>query len=180
MPDTKPGPILNEAIDEVQGIFPTDAALQQAIGKLTLSGFHRAALSLPYASPHPSQTTPEQGTAPLGTETDTRQMRTLLSSTAGASGALIAAGVTMATGGAAGVAIAAAAAGGLLAGGATSAASGAMSDAQKEGRDRAAADGKLVLAVHAPTPEAAAKAEAAMHATGATSVGRVRREGATV
>jgi hypothetical protein len=174
------GPVLNDAISEVQGIFPTDAALQEAVAKLTLAGFDRAALSLPHASPHTAEATPEQGTAPLGTETDTRQMRTLLSSTAGASGALIAAGVTVATGGAAGVVIAAAAAGGLLAGGATSAASSAVGDAQKDGRDKSAADGTLVLAVHAPTPEAAAKAEAALHAAGATSVARVVREGADI
>jgi hypothetical protein len=174
------GPVLNNAIDEVQGIFATDAALQQAIGKLTLAGFDRAAISLPHASPHPAEATPEQGTAPLGTETDTRQMRTLLSSTAGVTGALAAAGVTVATGGAAGVVLAAAAAGGLLAGGATSVASSAVGDAQQEAREQSAADGTLVLAVHAPTPEAAAKAEAALHAAGAIRVERVVREGADI
>jgi hypothetical protein len=78
------------------------------------------------------------------------------------------------------VVIAAAAAGGLLAGGATSAASSAVGDAQKAGRDHSAAEGTLVLAVHAPTPEAATKAEAALHAAGATRVARVVRQGAEI
>ena len=36
-------PTLNESIQEVQGVFPSDAALQDAVGRLTRSGFDRAA-----------------------------------------------------------------------------------------------------------------------------------------
>lgn len=180
MSGSNQSPVLNNAIDEVQGIFASDAELQAAVDKLTLAGFDRAELSLPATNPRPEDATPNEGAAAVGTETDERQMRTLLSSGAGVAAAMAAAAATIATGGAAGVAIAAAAGGALAAGGATSAAVSAVGGAQKDAREQAAAAGELVLAVRAATPEAAAKAEAALHAAGAVRVMQVERHGANV
>src|SRR5579862_3692060 len=42
-----PGPPLPEAVQEVRGFFPSDAALQDAIGRLSMAGFDRADISLP-------------------------------------------------------------------------------------------------------------------------------------
>jgi hypothetical protein len=156
-------------------VFASEAAMQAAVAKLTLAGFDRAALSLPVANPNPGQLTPEQGAGAVGTDTDTRQMRTLLSSTAGASGAMIGAAITLATGGAALPAVAAAAGGAALLGGGAAAATSAVGDSQKQARDQAAADGNLVLAVHAASPERAERAEAALHAAGAVRVERIPR-----
>jgi hypothetical protein len=176
----KPGPMLVESIDEVQAIFPTDAALQDAVGRLTRSGFDRAALSLPAASPDGATATPEQGAANPDTEDDSRQLRTLGSSTAATVGAAIGAGLTVATGGAALPAVAAAAALGLVAGGGVFAASSAVSGAEHDRREDAGHAGALVLAVNLRDAAEAPKAEAAMREAGATRVERVRRQGAGI
>jgi hypothetical protein len=176
----KPGPVIIETIDEVQGIFPSDAALQDAIGRLTRAGFDRAALSLPVASPSVADATPNEGAANPDTEDDMRQLRTLGSSTAGILGAAIGAGLTVASGGAALPAFAAAAGLGLVTGGGVFAVSSAASDAQAETRNEAAASGELVLAVNLRAPEDAAKAEAAMRQAGATRVQQVQRRGAGI
>jgi hypothetical protein len=180
MPDMKPGPVLNEAVDEIQGIFPNDAALQAAMGKLCLAGFDRAALSLPAASPHQNEATPEAGAADPVTEDDTRQMRTMGSSVAATAGALIGAGVTVATGGAAGVAIAAAVGLGAITGGAAMAATGAARQVGTDQRAASAASGTLVLAVRAEGAADSAKAEAAMYEAGAVRVEKVRRIGGAI
>ena len=100
----KPGPVLNPSIQEVQGVFPSDAMLQDAISKLTLAGFDRAAFSLPVTQPSPRTATPEQDASAPITDTDVRQARTMGTSMAGTIGAFVAAGAVVATGGAAAVA----------------------------------------------------------------------------
>jgi hypothetical protein len=170
--------VISDTIEEVQGIFPHDAALQDAIGRLTRLGFDRAALSLPAASPRAAMATPDQGAENPDTEDDARQLRTLGSSTAAVVGAAIGAGLTVATGGAALPAFAAAAGLGLAAGGGVFAASSAASNAQHDERADAALRGELVLAVNLRDTAEAAKAEAAMREAGATRVASVRREGA--
>lgn len=174
------GPVINDAIDEVQGIFPSDAALQDAVGRLTRLGFDRASLSLPAASPAAADATPNEGAANPDTEDDARQIRTLGSSTAAVVGAAVGAGLTVATGGAALGAFAAAAGLGLAAGGGVFAATTAASDAQHEDRTDAALHGQLVLAVNLRDGSEAAKAEAAMREAGATRVETVRRRGAGI
>ena len=176
----KEGPVLSEQVQEVQGIFPSDAALQDAIGRLTRSGFDRAAISLPAASPTPGNATPTSGAADPDTVDDTRQVRTLQTSMAATVGAFAAAGATIATGGAAALAIAAAAGAGLAAGGAVSAANTAVDNAQSEGRHEAARAGQLVLAVNVSSSEDVAKAEAAMREAGASQVAPVNRTGASI
>jgi hypothetical protein len=181
MPDvTKPGPVISNTIAEVQGIFPSDAALQDAMSRLTLLGFDRAALSLPTASPRPGEATPEAGAEDPNTEDDARQIRTLQSSMAAAVGAAVGAGLTVASGGAALPAFAAAAGLGLASGGGVFAARTAANDAQHDSRDEAAASGELVLAVNLRDASEAAKAEAAMQEAGATRVAYVERTGAGI
>jgi hypothetical protein len=177
---SRAGPAINDVIAEVQGIFPSDAALQDAIGRLTRIGFDRASLSLPAASPAPGAATPEAGAADPNTQDDERQLRTLESSTAAVVGAAIGAGLTVASGGAALHAYAAAAGLGLVSGGGVFAARTAANEAQDEARDDAAAAGELVLAVHLRHAADAAKAEAAMQEAGAMRVAYVEREGAGI
>jgi hypothetical protein len=170
-------PTLSEDLQEVQGIFPSDATLQDAVGRLTRSGFDRAAISLPEASPRAADATPSGGAQDPNTEDDMRQSRTLQSSMAATVAGMVGAGVTIATGGAALVAAAAAAGLGVAAGGAVSAAHTAMDASQSRDRDAAAAAGQLVLSVSASDPDAEMKATMAMQAAGATQVKTVVRTG---
>jgi hypothetical protein len=168
MDNQEQAPTLNESIQEVQGIFPSDAALQDAVGRLTRAGFDRAAISLPAANPPAAE-----AENPV-TEDDTRQARTLGSSMAATAGAMVGAGVVVATGGAAVAAVAAAAGLGLVAGGAAHTAAPTVQD---DARDAAAAAGELVLSATAHDPDAVLKATAAMQAAGATRVATVSRTG---
>lgn len=180
MSDAKQGPVLSEHIQEVQGIFPSDASMQDAIGKLTRSGFDRAAISIPAANPPSHEATPTAGAADPHTEDDAAQVRTLQSSMAATVGAIAAAGATIATGGAAGLAIAAAAGAGLAAGGAVHVVRRAGDAAQDTGRDQAALAGQLVLAVNVSSAADVTKAEVAMHEAGASRVEAVNRTGASI
>jgi hypothetical protein len=177
MSNQSESPILNDSIQEVQGIFPTNAALQDAIGRLTRAGFDRAALSLPAANPAPSDATPAAGAENPVTEDDQQQLRTMRSSMAATAAAFVGAGVTVATGGAALAAGAVAAGLGLAAGGAVSAAHFGADTAAGEERDRAGAAGELVLAATAHDPDAVLKATMAMQEAGATRVATVTRHG---
>ncbi len=172
------GPVLGGPVEEVQGIFPTDAAMQDALGRLRMVGFDHADLSLPATQPAANTATPELGAANPVTEDDMRQARTLGTSMAGYIGAFAAAGATVATGGAAGVAIAAAAAMGAGSALAANAVGTAAKDSQEEGRAEAAAAGQLVLAVRANTPEKRSDAERIMLEAGASSVAAIKREAA--
>ena len=164
-----PGPPIAPTVQEVRGFFPSDAALQDAIGRLTLAGFDRADLSLPAPVPA-GEATPEQGAEDPHTENDDRQMRTLHASMAGAGAALLAAGVVIGTGGAALPAVAAAAAAGLAAGGIAHTASHGADAEQHEQRQIAAAQGELVLAARVSDNVKRGEAEGAMRAAGATRV----------
>ena len=141
-----------EVLHEVRARFETSAALDAAVGKLTMAGFDRADLALPDAPAAPNQ---ELGAAPVADEADARQGRTLATSMAAATGAMIAGGVVaVATGGAALVGAAAAA---VVAGGGAGALAGALATAAKNSeqveRNHKAATGALVLSIRAQTPE---------------------------
>ena len=177
---SKPGPSLPEAVQEVQGVFPSDAALQDAVAKLTLAGFDRADLSLPATAPTAGEATPDMGAAPPTTDTDLRQARTMGTSMAGTIGAFAAAGATIATGGAAGVAIAAAAAVGAGSALAAKAAGDAAIRVEGNAREDAAKAGQLVLAVHAATAERRGVAEEIMRAAGASNVAAIERASGTL
>jgi len=181
MPIDQPhSPVINDTIHEVHGIFPDDAALQDAIFRLTRAGFDRAALSLPAANPKPEDATPTAGAGNPTTEDDSRQFRTLHSSMAASVGAMVGAGVTVATGGAALVAAAAAVGLGVAAGGAMQAVHGAADAAQADHRDVAASAGRLVLSAAVSDPDSVLKATAAMQQAGATRVEAVRRTGGSL
>ena len=171
----KPGPVVTEGVEEVQGIFPSDAAMQDAISKLTLAGFDRAEFSLPITHPAAGQATPELGAATPMTDVDVRQARTMGTSMAASIGAIAAAGATIATGGAAGAVIAAAAAVGAGSAYAANAVGTAAKESQEDQRDASAQAGELVLAVHAPTEEKRVNAERIMRASGATRVAAIER-----
>ena len=175
MPSDASGPAMATTILQVLARFSSDAALQDAIGRLTRVGFDRAALSLPVAHQNAVDATPEGGASNPNTEDDQRQARTLGSSTA-AAGAMLGAGVMVATGGAA-LAVAAVAAGAAaVAGGSAFAVTSAADATDHVGREASAAAGELVLAVTARGRAEVAKAEAALREAGATGVEVVRRD----
>jgi hypothetical protein len=175
MTTNQASPTINPSVQEVQGVFPSEAAMEAAISKLTLSGFDRAALSLPRTRPTPGTATPEQGADMAMTDTDVRQTRTMGTSMAGTIGAVAAAGVVVATGGAAAVAAVAAAAVGAGAALTANAAGNAVDAVQTEDRAEAAAAGTLVLSVAAPDAAKQGLAEQIMRDAGATKVAAVER-----
>ena len=163
-------------IEEVQGRFPSNAAMQEAVSQLTLAGWDRAELSLPKPHAPGSAETPTEGADSVTSEVDKRQLRTMGTGMAGYLGAAAAAGATIATGGAAGVAIAAAAAVGAGAAAAASVGTTAVEDSDTTELDRLAAAGQLVLAVRAADEEQAQKAMEIMKGAGATQVASVTRK----
>ena len=159
------------SLREVRATFADPDKMQQAVSKLTLSGFDRADLSLPSSQDHSlDEASPEAAAKPVSTDSDARQARTLGSSTAGTVAALAAVGVTIATGGAALPAVAAAVLAGGAAGGATYAATGAFAGAEQSDREAQAADGGLVLSVRTVTAAKVEAAVAILRAAGATNV----------
>ncbi len=176
---SKAGPVMAGSVDEVQGIFASDAAMEDAMAKLTLAGFDRADFSLPVTNPAHGAATPEQGAATPLTDTDLRQVRNMGTGMAGTIGAFAAAGATIATGGVAGVAIAAAAAVGVGSALAANAVGTAAKTSQAEEHEAVAKAGQLVLAVHVTTAARQADAERIMQAAGATNVAAVTRAAAT-
>jgi len=167
---------VGDTLQEVWGRFPSDAALQEAIGQLTLAGFDRADLSLPATAPQDTAaSTPEQGARNPDTADDGTQMRTLLTGLAGSAAAIAAAAVVIGTGGGGAPVVGAAVAAGLGAGAVTNAASRAADGAQHDDRESAAAQGALVLSVRAPTAEKRAVAEQALRQAGAADVQPISR-----
>ena len=165
---------------EIQAIFADQARFDEAMDRLRMSGFDRAALSVPAATPHPADATPEAGADNSNTPIDRQQIRTLAGSTAGVTAAMIGAGVTVATGGAAALAAGVAIAAGALVGGATHAATAAGTATETDRRDDSAARGTLVLAVLVRDDTEAARATETLHACGAIRVEPVTRTDATV
>ncbi len=170
----KAGPALTETVEEVQGSFRTDAALQDAMGALTLAGFDRAAFSLP-TDREGAVTTPNEGADNPVDQIDKSQLRTMGTSMAAYAGAAVAAGATLATGGAAGVALAAAAAVGAGSGLAANAAGRTVDKASTDDRNERGAEGTLILAVRTTTPDQVQKAGSILQQAGATSVRSVAR-----
>ena len=176
----KPGPAIAPEAHEVQAVFASNEALEAAIGRLREAGFDHADFSLPHARPAIQQATPEQGADDPITHDDQQQMRTMETSMAGTVGAFAAAGVTVATGGAAALAAGAAAVVGLGAAALAHGARDAVVGAQQEGRDQAAARGELVLAVRTTDTARRGRAEALLREAGASRVEAVDRSTAAV
>ncbi|HEY0184800.1 MAG TPA: hypothetical protein VGC09_18520 [Rhodopila sp.] len=158
------------ALREVRATFASPDQMQDAVSRLSLSGFDRADLSLPSPALVEGKETPEAGTKPAATESDARQARTLGASTAAAAAALAAAGVTVATGGAAAPAVAAAVVAGGAAGGSVFAIHGTADKLEQIDRDDRAASGTLVLAVRVASEAKRSEAEAILRAAGATEI----------
>lgn len=155
---------------EVRATFATSDQMQDAVTKLSMSGFDRADLSLPSPGLIAGTETPESGTKAVSTDEDARQGRTLGASTAASAAALAAAGITVATGGAAALAVAAAVAVGGAAGGAVFAGTHVADVVEQKDRDTRASTGHLVLAVRTPTEAKRSEAEALLRAAGATDI----------
>ena len=151
---------MNEQPNGIRAYFDSPDKMQDAVGRLTTSGFDRADLSLPS----------DVSVKSAATEVDARQLRTLGASTAATAAALAAAGVTVATGGAAAPAVAAAFVAGGAAGGATFAAQGAANSAEQRDRQTRASDDALALTVRTPTEAKRVNAEVILAASGATHV----------
>lgn len=154
----------------LRATFATSDQMQDAVSRLSVSGFDRADLSVPSQPSESEGASLATESQPASTEEDAQQMRTLGASTAATVAALAAAGVTVATGGAAAPVIAAAVAAGGAAGGGVLAAQSAVNHAEQSSRDVRAEHGALVLTVIAPTAAKQAEAEALLHASGARSV----------
>ena len=171
----KAGPGLGETVYEVQGHFPDDAALQDALTRLQAAGYDRAQLSLPDEQ-ETAATTPTEGAGNPTDLVDKTQLRTMGTSMAAYAGAVAAGGATLATGGLAGVAIAAAAAVGIGAGLTANATGNAVDAADARHHDEMGAQGRLLLAVRTATAQDVDRATALMTQAGATDVRPVMRE----
>ena len=155
---------------EVRARFDDPKRMQDAVNRLSLSGFDRADLSLPSHGHSLDETLPETASKPAATEADARQARTLGTSTAAAAAALAAAGITVATGGAAAPAVAAALVAGGAAGGVTLAATGAAAGAEQHEREDLAESDSLVLSVRIRNASEHDEATTVLRSAGATSV----------
>jgi hypothetical protein len=171
----KAGPALATSIDVIEGTFLSDEALQDAISRLERSGFDRADISVGEPATQHGGGSPEQTTENPNTDADSRQSRTLHTSLAASVGAMVGAGVVVATGGAALPAVAAALAGGVGLGAATEGITQATDKLQHQERNEAAAQGRLALSVKLKQPEQEAAALSAMRDAGAVHVEAIKR-----
>ena len=171
-------PIANEVVEEVEGSFPSDSTLRDAVSRLTDAGFDRSRLIQPDPARVPGAATPNQQNAPAETEEDERQHRTLRSSTAAAAAAMAGAAAVVATGGTAVAAVAAAAGAGLLTGGGVIAGMKAEEAGDTAVRNAAASTGHLRLVVSVQDAREKSIAEHAMRGAGAAEVRIGRRAGA--
>ncbi len=161
-------PILGGTVREVQGLLPDEGALQQATYALLSAGFDRGELSLPDARPNAAD--PAATESPTD-EHDTRQVRTMLTSTVGIAGALIGGTVaSVATGGAmlpVAVAAVAAAAG---AGGLTQMGFQGAADTREAAHDAQGARGTLMLSAVVRDAEKEKLATSILRQQGAVAV----------
>jgi len=171
----KAGPGHEATVREVQGVFPDDATMQDALSQLTLAGYDRADFSLPEDQPAGEVVTPNESAASPTDDSDKRQLRTMGTSMAGYAGAVAVAGATLATGGAAGLAVAAAAAVGIGTGVAANSAGQAADAAQVEERNRRGREGRLILAVHTTTPDQVNQVKNLMQQAGASKAEAIER-----
>lgn len=161
---------MNKAVHEAQGWFPDNESLQAAIAKLELAHYDRTAFRLPE-----EQVVANPAASPLNdsleapeTPIDHQQVRTLGTGMASYAGAAIAAGIVVATGGAAALVAGAAAAGGLGAAAISAGVGKAAYQAHVDEHDRDGAAGTLVLAVQVTGQVQADEVARIMRENGAT------------
>lgn len=174
-PAAKEGPAHQATVQEVQGIFPGDDAMQVALGELSLAGYDRADFSLPEEQPTTATETPNESASAPTDDLDKQQLRMMGTSMAGYAGAVAVAGATIATGGAVALAVAAAAVVGASSAAVAGAAGLVADKAQAGERDRRGAAGTLVLAVRTRSPEQADQVMELMRRAGASAVEPVTR-----
>ena len=171
--DSKEGPTMATSVSEVQGTFPTDAAMQDALSGLTLVGYDRADFSLP--EDRPAVATPTEGAENPTDDIDKAQLRTMGTSMAGYAGAVAVAGAVIATGGAAALALGGAALVGAGTAAAANAGGQAADQAGVDDRNRRGAEGTLVLAVRATSAAQAEQIMGIMQQSGASKVTPIER-----
>lgn len=173
--DTKQGPSLAASVAEVQGVFPNDDTMQDALSQLGLAGYDRSDFSLPEEQDARQVGTPTEGAENPTDDVDKAQLRTLGTSMAGYAGAVAVAGAVLATGGAAALAVGGAAAVGAGTAGLANATGQAADQATINERNRRGESGTLVLAVRTRTPAQAQQVTDILHKAGATQVTPVER-----
>ena len=158
------------AVQEVQGWFPDDATLQEALSQLERAGHDRAEFSLPEEQVlvDPNSTTPNVESQAAEGSVDRQQIRTLNTGMAGYAGATIAAGAAVASGVGIPVAIGLAAAAGAATVATSTGIGAAAAQAQVDERNRRGAAGTLVLAVQVADQAQADQATQIMQQAGAT------------
>jgi len=172
---TKQGPALAASVAEVQGAFPNDETMQDALSQLTLAGYDRADFSLPDEQQAQAANTPTEGAENPTDDTDKAQLRTLGTSMAGYAGAVAAAGAILATGGAAALAIGGAAAIGAGTAAAANATGQAADQAGVDKRNQRGEAGTLILAVRTTTQAQADQVIGIMQQAGATKATPINR-----
>lgn len=176
MSNSKAGPALASTVAEVQGMFPNDDRMQDALSQLELVGYDRADFSLPEEQ---RPNTPTEGAENPTDSTDKAQLRTLGTSMAGYAGAVAVAGAVIATGGVAALAVGGAAVVGAGTAALANVAGQAADQATIAERNRRGAAGTLILAVRTTTQAQADQVAGIMRQAGATQATQVTRgEGA--
>ena len=174
---SKEGPSLAASVTEVQGTFPNDAALQEAVSGLTLVGYDRADFSMP--EDRAAVPTPTESAGNPTDHIDMAQLRTMGTSMAGYAGAVATAGAVIATGGAAALAIGGAALVGAGTAAAANASGQAADQAGVDDRNQKGAEGTLVLAVRVTSKEQAEQVMGIMQQSQASKVTPVERSDMT-
>ena len=168
-------PILGGTVREVQGLLPNEGALQQATYALLSAGFDRGDLSLPDARANAADPVATENPAD---EHDTRQVRTMMTSTIGIAGALIGGTVaSVATGGAMLPVAAAAVAAAAGAGGLTQMGFQGAADTREATHDAQGVQGTLMLSALVRDAEKEKLATSILREQGATAVETVERHG---
>ena len=173
----KEGPALSATVQEIQGWFPGNDALQAAISKLALARYDRSDFSLPEEQvfTNPAASTLSDSAEAPQTPVDHQQIRTLNTGMAGYAGATIAAGAVVATGGTAALAIGAAALAGAGVAALSTGVGQAANQAQVDEYNRRGAAGTLMLAVHVTDQGQADEVAGIMRANGATQTKFITR-----
>ena len=160
---------LAHSVQEVQGHFPDNATLEDALGRLTIAGYDRADFSLPDEQEAVMPTPNETAENPTD-NIDQAQLRTMGTGMAGFAGAAAAGGAIIATGGAAAVAAAAAALAGAGSAGIAGATGVAVDRNETAKHDKRGAEGTLILAVRATSPEEVEEITFLMQQSGGTDM----------
>lgn len=138
---------------EVQGFFPSFAALTAAVERLEDAGFRRGDLSPPQEHPYWGKQSEADSKNGFIEDENSAQLRTLGTGMAGYAGAAAAAGLTIATGGTAALAVGAAVVAGLGSAALSTTVGKAGDDWVEKQYDDLASQGRLVLGVRTAIAE---------------------------